>query len=286
MPVSSLFCSTGTIVGRINGFNIHLVTEILPPLVEQGVIAGAELMMLPVYYGRLSEVSGEWLSAGIPLPVLHADKDIGTLLSDAGVAFEAGDRDSADALRHEAEEKFRFNCEMGAMAASRTMVLHLWGGMNSDRQIGYNASLLPGLCDIIRPYGIRLLIENVPSNTYDPLSNWKKLLPLPDNCALIFDTRFGQLHRQIGETWADTDVAPHIEHIHISDILGAPRDFSTLRPILHPGEGMIDFDDFRRILTARDYSGTVTLESPVIRENGADGEKLGRTLRELRTLLF
>jgi len=286
MPVSSLFCSTGTIVGRINGFNIHLVTKILPPLVEDGIIGGAELMMLPVYYDRLSEVSGEWLSAGIPLPVIHADKDIGTLLSDAGVAFNAGDRDSADALRKEAADKFRLNCEMGAMADSRTMVLHLWGGMNSDRQIGYNASLLPGLCEIIRPYGIRLLIENVPSNTYDPLSNWKKLLPLPDNCALIFDTRFGQLHRQIDETWADADVAPHIEHIHVSDILGAPRDFSTLRPILHPGEGMIDFNAFCRILDARDYGGTVTLESPVIRENGADGEKLGRTLRALRTLLF
>jgi len=286
MPVSSLFCSTGTIVGRINGFNIHLVTEILPPLVEEGVIAGAELMMLPVYYERLSEVSGEWLSAGLPLPVIHADKDIGTLFSDAGVAFAAGDRESADALRREAADKFYRNCEMGAMADSRTMVLHLWGGMNSDRQIGYNASLLPGLCEIIRPYGIRLLIENVPSNTYDPLSNWKKLLPLPDNCALIFDTRFGQLHRQIDETWADADVAPHIEHIHISDILGAPRDFSTLRPILHPGEGMIDFNALCRILNARDYSGTVTLESPVIRENGADGEKLGRTLRALRTLLF
>ena len=286
MSVSSLFCSTGTIVGRINGFNIHLVTEILPPLVEKEIIHGAELMMLPVYYDRLAEVSGEWLRAGIPLPIIHADKDIGTLFSDAGVAFAEGDRDTSEALCDKATEKFRRNCEMGALASSRSMVLHLWGGMNSDRQIEYNAALLEGLCGIIRPYNIRLLIENVPSNTYDPLSNWKKLLPLPDNCALIFDTRFGQLHRQIDEIWADNNIAPHIDHIHISDILGAPRDFSTLRPILHPGEGMIDFDNFRRILDAHKYSGTVTLESPVIRENGADGEKLVHTLRALRTLLF
>jgi hypothetical protein len=49
---------------------------------------------------------------------------------------------------------------------------------------------------------------------------------------------------------------------------------------------MIDFGAFRRILTEHKYSKTVTLESPVICENGADGEKLGQTLRNLRTLLF
>ena len=285
MNIQSLLCSTGTIVGRANGFDIHLVTRILPPFIEQGLIDGAELMMLPVYYDRLAAVSGEWLAAGIALPVIHADKNIGTLLSDAAVADAEGDRTGADACRRQALENFRLNCEMGALASSGAMVLHLWGGMNSDRHVAYNVSVLPELCGIIRPYGIRLLIENVPSNTHDPLTNWRRLLPYLGECELIFDTRFGQLHRQIEETWADEDIAPHIRHIHVSDIRGAHRDFSTLRPILHPGEGMIDFPALRRILDAHGYSGTLTLESPVIQDGGADGEKLKRTLSYLNTLL-
>lgn len=282
----TLLCSTGTLIGRANGYDIHLVTRLLPEYMEQGLIAGGELMMLPVYYDRLSAVSGEWLAAGIEFPVIHCEKEVGTKLSDAAVLAAAGDSSGAAAIRAAAEADFLRNCEMGAMASSRAMVLHLWGGLHSDAQISYNADALGTLSEKIRPYGIQLLIENVPSNTHDPHTNWRRLLPLPDNCALIFDTRFGQLHRQIDETWADGEIAPHIRHIHISDIVGAPRDFSTLRPILHPGEGMIDFPAFARILDAHGYSGTVTLESPVIRDGGADGEKLKKSLAAVRELLM
>ena len=285
MNKRTMLCSTGAMIGRSNGFDIHLITKNFPRFMADGLIEGGELMMLPVYYDRLAAVSGEWLAEGIPFPVIHCEKNVGTLLSDAATADAAGDTDTAKALRAQAEDDFRRNCEMGAMAHSSAMVLHLWGGFQSDAHIAYNVDALPALCEIIKPYGIRLLIENVPSNTHDPHSNWRRLIPQFAECDLIFDTRFGQLHRQIAETWADTDIAPHIRHIHISDILGAPRDFSTLRPILHPGEGMVDFDAFRRILDDHAYSGTITLESPVIREGGADEVKLAETLAKLKGTL-
>lgn len=284
MRKRSLLCSTGALVGRANGFDIAQPARLLPPLMAEGLIDGGELMMLPVYYDRLPAVAKLWLAAGIVFPVIHCEKEVGTLLSDAGAAQAAGDTDAAQALRGRALSDFRRNCEMGALVSARAMVLHLWGGRNSDTHIDANIATLPALLDILRPYGIRLLIENVPSVRYDPLSNWRRLLPYTDECSFIFDTRFGQLHRQIAETWADAEIRPHIRHVHISDIRGEARDFSTLRPILHPGEGMIDFPAFAVILDRVAYSGTITLESPVIREGGADAEKLRRTLLYLHTL--
>lgn len=286
MLARTILASTGTIVGRANNYGTHLVTEILPALIDEKLIAGGELMMLNAYYERLTAVATEWTAAGIPFPVIHCEKDVGTLISDAGAFYAAGNVDEAETAHSRALELFRLNCEMGALVRSSRMVIHLWGGLNSDRYISSNIEILSELCNIIRPYGIRLLIENVPSALTDPLINWKKLLPYCPEIGFVFDTRFGNLHRQIDATLSDGAIVPYIEHIHISDHRGAERDFSSLRPILHPGEGMIDFDSIAQKLNEIGYESTVTLESPVIKEGGADGEKLRRTLIYLNRLLL
>lgn len=277
----TILASTGTLVGRLNGYDITLVSRILPPLMEDGLIAGGELMMLNSYYDRMDAVAAEWHTAGIPFPVLHCEKDVGTLFSDAGAFFASGEREEAESTSSRALALFQKNCEMAAMMHASRMVLHLWGGRNSDAHLPYNGEMLSRCREIIRPYGVRLLIENIPSACRDPLLNWRDLLPLGEDVGLIFDTRFGNLHRQTEKIWADGEIVPHIEHIHISDHKGAERDFSSLRPILHPGEGMIDFDRFASILDEKRYEGTITLESPVIMEGGADGDKLRRTLMYL-----
>ena len=278
MAKRTILASTGTLVGRINGYDITLVSRIFPPLMEEGLIAGGELMMLNSYYDRMDAVAEEWKNAGIAFPVLHCEKDVGTFFSDAGTLLSSGDTAAAESTVSHALDLFLQHCEMAAKVHAKRMVLHLWGGRNSDAHLSMNRDLLEKCREIIRPYGVRLLIENIPSAVRDPLTNWRDLLPLSKDVGLIFDTRFGNLHRQMEEIWADRDIVPHIEHIHISDHLGAERDFSSLRPILHPGEGMIDFDRFVTILDEKHYSGTVTLESPVIMEGGADGDKLRRTL--------
>lgn len=280
-----VFCSTGTTVGRANGYNIHLVTEAFPHFMERGLISGAELMMIPVFYDRMKEVAQEWLRAGLRFPVIHCEKEIGTKLSDAGKAFAAGDEDSGRSLYRYAIDDFRRNCEMAAMAGCERMVFHLWGGLTSDSYASYNISILPELLDILRPYRVRLLIENVPCTTKDPLSQWKALAGHLGSCGLIFDTRFGFFHRQTREIWNEETVVPHIEHIHISDIRGEERDFSALRPIYHPGEGMVDFLDVADCLMQADYRGTFTLESPVIRPDGADIPKLAESLQFLHRMI-
>lgn len=282
---NSIYCSTGTTVGRRNGFNTHLVTELFPPMMEQGIIDGAEWMMLPVYYPMMRALANEWLGAGLTFPVLHCEKEVGTLLSSAGKALADGDTVSSHELYGQALDDFKKNCEMGAMAGSNRMVLHLWGGLDSDSHIHFNISVLSQLLDIIRPYGIRLLIENVPCTTHDPLSNWKMLSEFGDQLGFIFDTRFGFFHRQSEDIWQTKDIYTRIEHIHIGDIRGAERDFTALRPIYHPGEGMVDFPSVFHRMHNAGYKGSFTLESPVVIDNGADGDKLKASLCSLREMI-
>lgn len=284
MKNRGIYCSTGTTVGRRNGYNYHLVTEIFPALLEQGIIDGAEWMMLPVYYEQMSAIADEWLSAGLTFPIIHCEKEVGTLISNAGSAVSSGDLRNAKRLMQTAMDDFKKNCEMGAMANSRRMVIHLWGGTDSDSHISYNLSALEQMLEIIRPYGIRLLIENVPCTTNDPLSNWKLLASHFDECGLIFDTRFGFFHRQIEDIWDTESVYRHVEHIHIGDIRGEKQDFTSLRPIYHPGEGMIDFQAVVQRLRTAGYDGSVTLESPVVTDGGADCSKLKASLIRVREL--
>ena len=90
-----LYCSTGAIVGRDNGFNYHIVTDYFPRAAEAGLISGGELMMLIYYYDKLSAIAEEFRAAGIVFPVLHCEKEVGTKLSDAGAAADAGEAGEA-----------------------------------------------------------------------------------------------------------------------------------------------------------------------------------------------
>ena len=280
-----LYVSTGALVGRVNGYDLRGGLDIIADLYDQGICRGLELMMLTAYYSRADEVLSLVRGCGVPTPVIHCEKDVGTLLSDAGTLYAAGKSGEADGKRDEALRLFRLNCIFGGALSIPRMVLHLWGGYASDHHVDYNISELPELSRIASEHGIRLLIENVPSSRYDPLSNWRRLLPSLEDGGLIFDTRFGQLHNQIRETLTDPEIAPRIEHVHISDFGGGYRDFSALRPILHPGEGTVDFPQAASLLDAMDYRGGITLESPVMGESGRDTDKLERTLRYLADLL-
>ena len=280
-----LYVSTGCLSGRVNGYDLSGSLRIVTSLFGDGLCRGLELMMLGAYYDRRDEVVSLVKTSGVPAPVLHCEKDVGTLLSDAGTFDSAGKSEDALRARDEAFRLFRLNCAFAEELSIPRMVIHLWGGYASDRFVEYNIAALPHLSRIAGEHGIRLLVENVPSSKSDPLSNWKKLLPDLGNGGLIFDTRFGQLHDQIRETLTDPEAAPRIEHIHVSDFGGGTRDFSALRPILHPGEGTIDFYAFADLLDRMDYRGAVTLESPVMGEDGWDTDKLKNTLRFLGTIL-
>ncbi len=280
-----LFTSTGTMVARLNNYDYPRALREISSLYDDGLCDGLELMMLVHYYDKVDAVIGEVRASGVPAEVIHCEKEIGTMLSDAGKLQADGDRDGAERLSSNALELFRRNCTFAERLMIPRMVLHLWGGLASDTHIDYNISKLSELEAIAKRHGTRLLIENIPSQKSDPRANWHALLPQLGESGFIFDTRFGCLHAQSADILTDGTLTPHIEHVHISDFGGGYREFKALRPILHPGEGNVDFDEIARLLDSFGYSGTITLESPVCVGEELDIQKLRCTLAYLREKL-
>ena len=280
-----LYTSTGTLVGHSNGFNYRRALKEIAGLAERGFTDGLELMMLKFYYDKIDDVADAVRKSGVRAATIHCEKDVGTMISDAGILDHDGRTDEAEALYGEAEELFRQNCIMAEKLEIPRMVLHLWGGLSSDRNIEYNISKMARLNEIAAGHGTRILCENIPSNHTDPRTNWKKLLPYLGNAGLIFDTRFGKLHEQTRETLTDAALTGKIEHIHISDFGGTYRDFRALRPILHPGEGTVDFGEVAALLNGFGYTGTITLESPVMEGEELNIPKIEKTLAYLREIM-
>lgn len=277
-----LYTSTGTLVGHSNGFNYRRALTEIAGLVERGFCDGLELMMLKFYYDKLDDVADAVRQSGVKPAVIHCEKDVGTMISDAGILHYDGKTDEAEALYRDAEELFRLNCVMAEKLEIPRMVLHLWGGISSDAHIEYNISKMYRLNEIAAAHGTRILCENIPSNHADPRTNWKKLLPYLGDAGLIFDTRFGKLHEQTRDILADNALTDKIEHVHISDFGGTYRDFYALRPILHPGEGKIDFSEVAELLNGFGYTGTITLESPVMEGEALNIPKIEKTLAYLQ----
>jgi len=264
---NKIICSTGTSIGRENNCDYRIMADIAPMLDCDGF----ELMMLRAYYDCLDDIPSFFRNTGMKFPVIHADKQIGDLIS------KNEDGDANEAIR-----RFRLNCKLGADMNCERIVLHLWGGVASDKTIQLNIDFAEILLPIAKEYGLRLTVENIPCVIADPLSHWKVLADRYDELDFIFDTRFGGFHTQLEQVISDGWLGARVKHMHVSDFTGPPKDFTTLRPILHPGEGIVDLDTFFKN-AAPVYDGTITLESPVIREDGTlDIEKLNNSLKYIR----
>ena len=270
-----LLCSTGALVGRICNYDFSLIGNHIPKLIEDGLISGMEFMMIPYYYDHLDAVTKTVIQSHAPAPIIHCEKDVGVLLSDCTT-------DSTN----KSLELFKINCETGQKIGSDKMVFHLWGGVKSDFNVNYNISTLDKFIDIAKAHNLTLLIENIPCTTYSGMQNWLKILTTFPSLDFTFDTRFGAFHDEIKTILTSNIVWNHIKHIHISDYSSYPRDFSKIRPILHPGEGVIDFDYIFSSLKTKNYDKTITLESPVMQPYGIDLEKLKKSLLYLKTNLL
>ncbi len=277
-----LYCSTGTIIGRVNGYDYRHILRIMPPLIASVPLDGLELMMLPAYTDKLTEMAREFRAAELHFPIIHADKEVGTLLSQGVARGAAGLADCGRALR-----LFEVSCEMGMRVGARQIVLHLWGGLDSDAHLALNLDYLARLRGRALASGLEVLIENVPCTTADPMTNLGIIHHTFPDQRFVFDTRFAAFHRQLNAL-TDTPwlIGDRLAHLHVSDLRGgAERDFSRLRPILHPGEGEINFSALLLSLIDREYGGSVTLESPVMHEGGFDLPRLKASLCALRTIL-
>ena len=266
--MSKIYCSTGVMVGRINGNDYTLISKHFPNLMKKGLIDGAEFMFANSFYDKLDDIYKELSCIGVPFDVIHCDKEIGIMLS------ECNDDTSKKAL-----ELLEINCCFGKRLGAKKGVFHLWGSQNSDTHIEYNLSFLPQIIDIFKRYDIELLVENIPCRQHSGLLNWRRMYSYED-VSFIFDTRFGAFHDEIEATFNEP-IWDKIKHIHISDYSSYPRNFEKIRPILHPCEGVINFEYLFDQLEKHNYHCSFTLESPVMGEGYVDIEKLEKTLQYL-----
>ena len=267
--MSKIYCSTGVMVGRINNNDYTLVAKHFPDLIKKGLIDGAEFMFAHSFYDKLDSIYETLLPTAIPFDVIHCDKEIGVMLS------ECDDELSCEALKLLEE-----NCKFGKRIGAKKGVFHLWGSAKSDSNIEYNISYLPKIIEIFKKNDIELLIENIPCTCHSGLENWHKIISLYPSVRFIFDTRFGAFHDELDKTLCEP-IWDKIKHIHISDYSSCPRDFSKIRPILHPNEGVIDFPHLFEELKRVNYHDSFTLESPVMSEGFVDIKKLEATLKYL-----
>ena len=258
---NKIYCSTGCLISRKNNRNWRLLKDWHTKISADAF----EFMMLDSYYGQEKEIVNELLSCGMSFPVLHLNKEIGTLISDG--YYE-------DAL-YMLSKDLAFASSLGSERA----VLHLWGGVTSDSRFERNLEACSAVLEAAHDSGIEILIENVPCSASDPLTRWAMISEKFPNQKFIFDTRFGGLHDQLSK-FASSEMVDNgsVLHLHISDYTGPVMSFAALRPILHPHEGIIDFESFFSSIKMR-YHGTLTLEAPVVREDGSsDLDKLNNTL--------
>lgn len=264
---NKIYCSTGALIGRENDYNYKYIIK----YADQIQADAFELMMLKAYYKNFNIMSKLFAENNIMFPVIHSDKDIGTLLS------QRNDNDTEEAIR-----LFNENCNFGKDIGAKMIVLHLWGGDKSDIYIDYNIKICEKLIDISKKYNLTLVVENIPCLVKDPITHWLKLHNIYPDLKFILDTRFLAFHEQTKRIfelkWFENG---NIIHMHISDFTGPPKDFSSLRPILHPNEGIIDFNSLLFNIK-KVYNGSITLESPVISKDNLDIEKLNNSLNYIK----
>ncbi len=238
--------SSGAFIGMANGRDHREFLRVADRLLSPAF----EFMMYGVWYEKAEEILRDFLASGLPFPVFHMDKSIGSLLE-----REEG--------RKEAEIRFLRNCEYAAALGAKKAVLHLWNGPESDLSPEKHYEAYGAFAEAARQYGILLTAENVVCAYGDPLLHFRELKRRYPNVAFTFDTKMAAFHREnelvFSERYRDLWQDGSIAHIHMNDYGGTPGDFTSLRT-LHLGEGVIDLPAFSASLKETGYDGTVTLE--------------------------
>ena len=266
--MNKILCSTGTFIGRLNNFDYKLIGEYAGRINCDGF----EMMIEPFWDSaeRLREIADCVSGFKLDFETLHADKSIGELIS----RNEPGDL--SEALR-----RFDLNCETAARIGAKLIVLHLWGGLASDKNIDFNIKIFADLLDIADKHGVVIVVENVVCNTRSPLEHLRALNKIyAGDAKFIIDVRHAEFHKNLREVCESGYLWEHILHTHIADYKGDYMDWSKLRPVLRPGTGDVDFTYFFEFLKNIKYKGSFALEAGARNAEGTelDFDKLNESL--------
>ena len=270
--MNQILCSTGAIVGRPNGRDITLLEQAL----ERLDCDGYEFMMYDSWYDKLNDIRTFMRSFPAPVPVFHTEKTIGERLS------RGTDVDTAEALR-----LFEINCELAKEIGAGTLVLHLWNGVGSDRNISHNLHSFGLLRDISNRYDLLLTVENVVCERSDPLDHLTVLSQMYPDIRFTFDTKMAAFHGQLERLYEarSAPIRDRVCHLHINDYGGGYMEWTKLQT-LHIGDGSIDFDKFFAFLKQWGYQESLTIESTAFDQSGrVNFEKLNQSIEKIRIYL-
>ncbi len=270
--MNKILCSLGAIIGRANGMDINILGECL----ERLQCDGYEFLMSRAWYENIDQICDYIIKKNIHTPVFHADKNIGNLIS----RNEGSDTETAI-------EFFRTNCNIAHRLGCSLLVLHLWGGLDSDKDITHNIKVYEELNAIAKSYGLILTVENIVCNRREPMSHLVTLSETYPDIKFTFDTKMSEFHSQTDWLYKKeyTHIFSHIAHMHINDYNGGHMDWNNLKT-LHIGYGKVDFEAFFDFIKKNGYTGDFTVEAAAYDTDGKiDFNLLNRSFERIRKLM-
>lgn len=249
--MNRILCSTGCLLGRPNGRDFSLLKDLVPRLNCDGL----ELLMYDTWYDKIKELYSATKKLDKPIVVFHLEKTIGEHISHYHL--------------DEALEKMEINCALASSLGAEKLVLHLWNGIISDKNIDYNIDCYKYLEEIATNHGLTLTVENVVCSNSSPMAHLCTLKEKYPHIKFTFDTKMADFHKEQNLIYEANyrHLVQNFAHLHINDRLGEYKDWSNLR-VLHIGKGDFDFDRFFAFIKEIGYEGDFTTEATSFDQNG------------------
>ncbi len=270
--MNRILCSIGALIGRPNGMDIRLLDKCMNRLKCDGY----EFLMSRAWYDKIAEITDYLKCLDINMPVFHTDKNIGNLIS------RNQGSDTQNAI-----ELFETNCKFALSLGCEKLVLHLWGGLDSDKNIEHNIKTYETLNRLAADNGLTLTVENIVCNQRDPMSHLVALAEAYPEIKFTFDTKMSEFHSQTDWLYKEeySNIFPHIAHIHANDFKGGINDWNCLKT-LHIGDGQVDFDAFFEFVKKNGYTGDFTVEAAAYDAEGKiDFDLINRSFERIRKLI-
>lgn len=268
MDVPEPLCSTGCFSRDPDLASIDLVVHGM----RQLPLASFEVMFYSAWFDNPTKAARLITGTRSATPVLHAEKSIGPSLTS-----------NSPAEVEEAFAKFEITCRFAQTISAQRIVLHLWGLPDSDAIIDRNLAGLPRLLDTADQYGLTLSIETLLCQISTPLDVVARCRMVDRRATITLDTAFLAIQGQLGAAVVDDRLWPTaVDHVHLKDY-GDPGLGWGKAPYLHPGDGSLDLTGFLKGIDARGFKGTVTLESPALRDDEPDIARIETSLDWIRS---
>lgn len=270
--MNRILCSTGALIGRPNGRDYTL----LGAAVRRLACDGFEFMMYDDWYDKTDAIAAFLAKLPAPFPVFHIEKGVGERIS------RNGPKDAETALA-----LFEKNCALARDIGAGKLVLHLWNGPDSDRDMPHNLEIYGLLRAAADRFGLMLTVENVVCSCADPMTHFAALLKAYPDIFFTYDTKMAEFHGQMELLYRaeNRGIWERVAHMHINDYKGGVKDWPSLRT-LQIGDGQVDFARLFDFVKRMGYAGDFTIESTSFDRTGKiDFERLNRSIGRVRDYL-